>query len=59
MNKDYAQYLLKCAEKERDELEYRIKHSAPNDGIRITGPGLLNSFKNKIASAQKLVEKFG
>lgn len=54
MNKAYAEYLVKCAEKERDELEYRIAHAAPNDAIRITGPGMLSSYKDKIANAKAL-----
>jgi len=58
MTKDYAAYLVKCAEKERDELEYRIQRAAVNDGIRITGPLQVRALKDKIANAKGLLEQF-
>jgi hypothetical protein len=53
---DRARYILACAEKERDELAYRIAHAAPNDAIRFTGPSMLARFEGKIADARKIVE---
>lgn len=56
MSNPYAEralYILQCAEKERDELQYRIDHAAPNDAIRINGASMLNGFKDKIAQARQ------
>ena len=48
-----ANYILKCAEKERDELQHLIKHSAPNDAIRFNGPMMLRGYEEKIARIQQ------
>jgi hypothetical protein len=48
-----ALYILQCAEKERDELQYRIDKSAQNDAIRITGPSMLRGYAEKINQARK------
>lgn len=54
-----ALYVLKCAEKERDELIHRMEHSAQNDAIRITGASLLKSYAEKIHQAKANAEKAG
>ena len=55
MAEQRALYILQCAEKERDELAYRIAKAAPNDAIRNTGPSMLAHFEAKIADARKMV----
>lgn len=54
-----AIYVLRCAEKERDELQHRIDHAAPNDAIRITGESILKGFKDKIAQARANAQNAG
>ena len=54
-----AMYVLRCAEKERDELQHRIDHAAPNDALRFTGESMLKGFKEKINQARKNAENAG
>lgn len=46
-------YILRCAEKERDELQYRMDKAAPNDAIRITGDSMLKNYAEKIIQARR------
>lgn len=48
-----AKYILQCAEKERDELQYRIDKSAPNDALRMNGESMLKGFGEKISAAKR------
>ena len=56
MAEQRALYILQCAEKERDELAYRIAHAAPNDAIRMNGPSMLAMFEGKIADAKRMMQ---
>lgn len=59
MSADRARYILQCAEKERDELLYRMQHAAPNDAIHATGQSILNAYNDKVAQAKRNVEEYG
>lgn len=56
MAEERARYILACAEKERDELAYRIRNAMPNDAIRFTGPSMLARLEGKVADARKMLE---
>ncbi len=56
MTIERAEYILKCAEKERDEFKHRMENARPNDSIHMTGPSILSSLQSKVLQAEKNVE---